>query len=79
MYRYQITDGHEWMWGAGMLLLWVVVLAGIGVAAYLYMRSRNHTESTRPSPEDIIRERYARGEITQEEYHRLKKDLAKTA
>ena len=41
-----------------------------GVASY----NRRH-ESTRESPLDVAKHRFARGEITGEEFERLKRDL----
>lgn len=76
MYRYQIMDGSNWMWGAGMMLFWLVALIVVGiVAARLLARSHQQLPGSRPEALDIVRERYAKGEITHEEFVRLKKDL----
>ncbi|QKW37033.1 SHOCT domain-containing protein [Actinomadura sp. NAK00032] len=66
-------SGWMWLWGTVMVLFWVAV---IGAAAWLAARaatsSRARTPgSGRPGLErarEILAERYARGEISTEEY-----------
>lgn len=69
----------EMMWGmsgmmAVMVLGWLLVIAAI-VAAVWWL-----TQHRRPTPRngalDILRERYARGEISREEYESRRRDLA---
>ncbi|MDZ7674792.1 MAG: SHOCT domain-containing protein [Acidimicrobiales bacterium] len=55
--------GWMWFWGTLMMLSWVVIIAG---AMWLLMRSRADSGSSRAR--DILEERYARGELTTEEY-----------
>lgn len=70
--------GGAWgpWWGIAMLLLWLVIIAGIGVALVATIRalpwSRPQGEE---SPLDILKRRYARGEISREEYERMKQEL----
>jgi putative membrane protein len=64
--------GGFWMivfWGAVIaLIVWgIMKLAGRG-------ESKTQTHG-RPDPLDIARERYARGEISREEFEQIKKDL----
>ena len=56
-----------------MSLIWV----GIAVLAILVFRwFLRHNEATdKQSPLDIARERYAKGEITKEQFEQIKKDL----
>jgi putative membrane protein len=61
-----------WMW-----ILWIVIIGLIvwGVIA-LVRRSGSTTDTgSKQTPLDIAKERYARGEITREEFERIKKDL----
>jgi len=72
-----VTDGsfHPmwWMWGAGgivmmlfMLLFWGMVIAGLVVGIrWLVMQGR---ASGSDSAMQILRERYARGDISREEF-----------
>ncbi len=69
-----------WMWGAGglvmmlmMLVFWGVVIAGL-VLGIRWLVSQG-----RPAGHDhalaILRERYARGEINREEFEARRRDL----
>ena len=76
------TRGWDHMMGYGsyggifMWLIWIVI---IGAIVYLMVnRSRTGGRSEGPAterPEDILKGRYARGEIDKEEYERLKRDI----
>jgi len=67
-------DMTGWGWFAtsvGMVLMWALL---IGVAVLLY-RSLNRTSEPRDttahrSPEQLLAERFARGEVDEEEYRR---------
>lgn len=72
------NGGPWWMWLLAMgaqLLFWIVL---IWVGVYLFRRW-SKSQGTRPgdagSAYNILRERYARGEIDTEEYLRRKQDL----
>lgn len=76
----------NWEWGGIlvggilMLLFWGSVIAlGFFVVRALVRSDRNkeRTDNTRKqqTPLDIVKERYARGEITQDEYQRIRNDL----
>ncbi len=58
----------------GMILFWVVILVGI---AYLvkYMVSQDKPRGEISSPVEILKRRYASGEISKEEYKQLMNDL----
>jgi putative membrane protein len=60
-----------------MAVFWiaVLVLAAWAVATFA-RRSPGHAAAAPMSPLDIAKQRYARGEITAEEFERLKRDLA---
>jgi putative membrane protein len=70
-------------WGSGwwMLLggLWMVIFWGAIIGLIVWGISRltgrgGHTGDT--SPLDAAKKRYARGEITREEFEQIKKDLS---
>jgi putative membrane protein len=78
MYWYH--DGMHW-WGiafmiGGTLLFWALVIAGLVYLARYYDRNRQpvgRAAPPRPSPEELLAERYASGELDDEEYrHRLR-------
>jgi len=70
--------------GGGMFIIWLLVLLGI-VAAFVGLSgfaARNRQDSGSPeqrqakeTPEEILRARYARGEISQAEYQEMKTTL----
>lgn len=64
--------------GYGGVFMWIVFLIVIGVLIYFIVQSQK-TKGQAPiqdeSPMGILKKRYAKGEITREEYERIKKDL----
>ena len=70
------------MWGSGMMvfgfLFWVLVIAAL-VAAVWWLLARQGLASSLTAGDravEILRERYARGEISREEFEARRKDLA---
>lgn len=66
-------------WGAGWLMIafWVLILVGlILLIRWLLQITRGEKDGfRRQSALDIIKERYARGEISKSEYLSMKQDL----
>jgi len=76
--------GSDWMhgmpmmgWGGWiiMLVFWILVIAGIVVLARRLTSRQGPNESPSKSPIDILKERYARGEIDREQFEQMKRDL----
>jgi putative membrane protein len=72
---------HYGGWGMGLMMLlglifWGGVIALIVWAITRMTRRETHSGGGQPGPLDIARERYARGEITKEQFEQLKKDLS---
>jgi len=64
--------------GYGGMSMWIIVLIVIGVLAYFVVQSqkkKNQTPTQNESHLDILKRRYAKGEIAKEEYEKMKKDL----
>ncbi len=64
--------------GGWMIIVWIVVIGLIvwGVVALVKRTGGSGlASSSNKSPLDIARERYAKGEISKEEFERIKKDL----
>ncbi|RMF89088.1 MAG: SHOCT domain-containing protein [Methanobacteriota archaeon] len=58
--------------GMGLgLLFWIAVLA----ALYYALTTGNRSGSAQPTAIDVLKERYARGEIGRDEYQRIRQDL----
>jgi putative membrane protein len=58
-----------------MLIFWILVIVGV-VFLVRWLSARGRTDRTaRQNPLDILKERYARGEISREDFERMKKDL----
>jgi putative membrane protein len=80
--------GYEWgwgmhpmMWGAWgfgmmlmMILFWGLVIVGIVMGIHWLMREGQERRSD--SALEILRQRYARGEINKEEFEAKKRDLS---
>lgn len=64
--------------GYGGMYMWILFLLVIGVLIYFIVQAQK-TKSPPPtqneSPLDILKKRYAKGEITKEEFMSMKKDL----
>lgn len=58
---------------AVVVILWLLVIAGIVLlVVWLANRSRSHVQS----PLDVLARRYAQGEISREEYERMKREIS---
>ena len=58
--------------------MWLIVLVLVGVAIYFMLqvsKSKSSGDSIIETPLDILKKRYAKGEIDKEEFDRKKKDL----
>ena len=80
-----------WGWGSwgglwpgmGFMMLWIIGVGGIItlVVWLVWKFSGRHgsglDSGTRHDPIDIAKERYARGEITREQYEQIRNDILK--
>lgn len=83
MFNPSSPDGignQNWMWGLGMgfggllmLVFWGAIIAGI----VWLVREVGHKDSVprEATPLDVLKRRYAAGEITREQYEQMKQDL----
>lgn len=63
--------------GGWMIIVWIVILGLIvwGVVALTRRSGAGSAPDSNRTPLDIARERYAKGEISKDEFERIKKDL----
>jgi len=75
------NDDHMGDWGnmmGGGMFMWIVFLVVIVVAVLVITQGTRWTSSGRAPQEtslDLLKKRYAKGEITREEFERMKEDL----
>ncbi len=67
-----------WIGPLAMIAFWGIVIVGaIVLIRYLLVKTRESSPgaSSRPDAIDILKERYARGELTREEFEAKKLDI----
>ena len=69
--------GMGWFGGIFMIVVWGLAIAGIVLLVrWLAVSTKRHeTGGAADSPLEILKKRYARGEINKEEFETMKKDL----
>jgi len=72
--------GHGWMWGLGMgfgalvmVAFWGVVI--VGIVLLIRSVSGTHGGLWHETPLNLLKRRYASGQITREQYEQMRKDL----
>lgn len=73
-------DWGGWGWGMGfgwifMILFWALIILGIVALAKWLLSAGNPGSSASKQPLDILKQRYARGEITRDQYEQMRRDL----
>ena len=62
--------------GPGGGFMWLILLVVIGVVIYFVLQaSKNSGRSAPETPLDILKKRYANGEITKEEFDKMRADI----
>ena len=64
--------------GYGGMFMWIIFLIVVGLLIYFFVQTRKtkwHTPTQNESHLDILKKRYAKGEINKEEFDRMKRDL----
>ena len=73
-------SGWGWGWGMGfgwifMILFWALIILGIVALAKGLFSAGSPGGSAGKRPLDILKQRYARGELTRDEYEQVRRDL----
>ena len=73
-----LGGGWMWLWGTLMMFSWVALIAG---AVWLFSRGRDNstTSATSSRARHILDERYARGDLSTEEYRERLEHLSRPA
>ena len=73
---HMMDDWGHMTWGYGGVFMWLILLVLIGFVVYFVARSGKWPgRGGEETPLEILKKRYARGEITKDEYDRMKKEL----
>ena len=82
---FALAHGNSWQmmdWGhmgngiGGFIMFLIILLALIGVVVYFVVnRDRLREEYLEDTALEIIKQRYAKGELTKQKYSEMKKDL----
>lgn len=71
-------NGYDWGWSLFMGIFWLIILAFV---IYVVVRMLKHYEigsgndNSKNDPLEIVKQRYAKGDINKDEFEQLKKDL----
>lgn len=80
-YGYGMMNGGYWMMGIGTLFNFLIPVLVIGLIVYFLARKRDHflprvhTLKNGDEPVTVLKTRYSKGEISQEEYRRIREEL----
>jgi putative membrane protein len=59
----------------GMHFFWLIIWIAIIAAGVIFLKSILHNRPQRETPLQILRKRLAKGEISEDEFHRFKETL----
>jgi len=68
--------GFGWFGGFGMILFWIVLVATIIILIKTFSNSSQKGDYRSKTSLNILKERYASGEITRDEFEKMKYDLS---
>ncbi|MCK4864604.1 MAG: SHOCT domain-containing protein [Gammaproteobacteria bacterium] len=67
-------DGH-FFGGGFMWIFWILIIAGIFFLFQYAIKGGSGSSLDKETPMEILKKRYARGEIDEEEFERRRKEL----
>lgn len=76
MYYYRMMDSNDWLGGLMMMLLGLLFIAIVVVVTIKLLKTNQPAVDQKSAALDIARERYAKGELSREEFEKMKKDLS---
>lgn len=78
IYGFMGNYGYGMMGSGGMflgLIFWIIIIVGVYLLIKYLIEQNKVRSSEEKSAMDIAKERYAKGEITEEEFEEIKKRL----
>jgi putative membrane protein len=74
---HMMDDWGHMSWGYGGVFMWLLFLVLIGVVVYFVVRGEKWMRrgGGDETALDILNKRYAKGEITEQEYKKMKKEM----
>ncbi len=74
------SNGHMMDWGHmnygyGGVIMWIILLVLIAIAVYFLVNGKKLIKTEEEIPFEILQRRYAKGEISKQEFEKMKKDL----
>lgn len=66
---------HPMYWGGGWMFLWWILIIVVIVGAVSFFARQQANTYREKSALDILKERYARGEISKEEFEEKKRNI----
>jgi putative membrane protein len=68
--------GNHWMFGGWMWVFWIAIIVGVFfLVKRLVQQSKPGEQKQEESPLEVLKKRYAKGEIDKDEFEQKKKDL----
>ncbi len=75
-YGWHMMDEHYGFYNSGGVIMFIVLILLVAVGAYLLFRNKHWVcPSAYETPLQILKKRYAEGEITRKEFERIKKEI----
>jgi putative membrane protein len=71
-------NGIGTLGGFGMIIIWLIIIAIIVIVVRMFVGSNKSNADKSKNAMDILKERYAAGEISREEFEEKKHDLAQS-
>ena len=68
-------EGHLFYGGGFMWIFWILIIVGLFFVFQNITKGDSGGSSDKETPMDILKKRYARGEIDEEEFERRCKEL----
>jgi putative membrane protein len=77
-YRHMAGGWHMMPYGHGDIIMWLLLIAVVVLLIYLVSqlsRGKGGEKESQETASDILKKRYAKGEINREEFERMRQDL----